>query len=575
MSIISFNATKCKHCYKCVRYCDVKAVMIKDERAEIMDDHCILCGHCLTVCPQEAKTLSSDLAQVKAMIEEGFQVVASIAPSYMAILKYHHLGQVKDALEKLGFCDVRETSEGAAFVTHEYERLIEEGTMDNIITTCCPSANDLIEMYYPDLVKYMAPVVSPMIAHGKLIKHEMGEETKVVFIGPCIAKKKEAQDPRHDQVIDAVLNFKDIENWLEEKKIDITQCEDKAFTAFDPAVNRLYPVTSGIISSVMANDHHDQYHKFYVHDVTNCIDLCESLQKGDIHHCFIEINSCAGGCIKGPAGSNEDISRFKAKLDLEATITRDPVPSAILEKASQGVSFDKAFLDRSLKDALPSQEEITEILHKTGKYRPEDQLNCGACGDPTCRDKAIAVYQHKAELEMCIPFMHSKAESLSNLVMETSPNAVIMVDKDMKIIEFSQRSSEFFGVPRSQALKKYLYEIMPTENVEKVFETHRPLHNKQVSYDNHDLDTTQTIVYIPSEDSVLMTITDISREIKEAKEEYEKKLETVDLAQKVIHKQMMVAQEIAGLLGETTAETKTTLTKLCKSLLDENQENRS
>ena len=163
--IIDFKATKCKHCYKCVRNCDVKAIMIRDERAEIMPDRCVLCGHCLQVCPQSAKTLVSDLEKVQSMVRRGEKVVVSIAPSYMGLLKHRSIGQVNTALRKLGFFDVRETSEGAAVVTAEYARLLEEGTMENIITTCCPSVNDLIEIYYPKLTQYMAPVVSPMIAH--------------------------------------------------------------------------------------------------------------------------------------------------------------------------------------------------------------------------------------------------------------------------------------------------------------------------------------------------------------------------------------------------------------------------
>ena len=149
MAIIDFKATKCKHCYKCVRNCEVKAIMIKDGRAEIMPDKCILCGKCLQICPQSAKQLVSDLGLVKSWIMSGQKVVVSIAPSYMGLLKFNTIGQVKAALKKLGFADVRETSEGAALVTEEYTRLLQEGKMENIITTCCPSVNDLIEIYYP------------------------------------------------------------------------------------------------------------------------------------------------------------------------------------------------------------------------------------------------------------------------------------------------------------------------------------------------------------------------------------------------------------------------------------------
>lgn len=574
MAIIDFKATKCRHCYKCVRNCEVKAIMVKDGRAEIMPDNCILCGRCLQICPQSAKTLVSDLGMVKAMIEAGEKVVVSIAPSYMGLLKYHTIGQVRCALMRLGFADVRETAEGAALVTAEYTRLLVEGTMENIISTCCPSVNALIEKYYPQLIPYLAPVVSPMIAHGRMIKQEMGADTKVVFLGPCIAKKQEALDPRHADCIDAVLNFNDINRWLNEEDIVIEDCENMPFEQLDPRVNRLYPVTNGVISSVMVTEaKQDRYRKFYVHGESNCIDLCQSMMRGEITGCFIEMNMCSGGCIKGPTVNDKSISRFKVKLDMEERISRDPVPEEETKPLLKEAALHKVFLDRTPKDPVPSEEEIRKILAKTGKIRPDDELNCGACGYPTCREKAIAVYQKKAELDMCIPFMYEKSKSFANLVMETSPNVVIIVDADMKIMEYSAVGEKYFGKTRAEALQMYLYEFIDPSDFQWVFDTHQNIHGKKVHYPEFKLDTLQNIVYIPEQNVVLATFIDITKEEEQARLEYERKLDTIDLAQKVIHKQMMVAQEIAGLLGETTAETKTTLTKLCKSLLEDGSDN--
>ena len=573
MEIIDFKATKCKHCYKCVRNCEVKAIMIKDGRAEIMPDKCILCGKCLQICPQSAKKLVSDLDIVKGYIKSGATTVVSLAPSYMGLLDYKTIGQVQAALKKLGFADVRETSEGAVMVTEEYARLLQEGTMENIITTCCPSVNDLIEIYYPQLVPYLAPVVSPMIAHGRLLKKEYGPDAKVVFIGPCIAKKKESGDDRHGDCIDAVINFNDLRQWLKESGIEIRECEDMPFVKADPKVNRLYPVTNGVVNSVLATEGRaDSYRKFYVHGIRNCIDLCESLSRGEIRGCFIEMNMCSGGCIKGPTVEDETISRFKVKLDMEETIAKEPVEAKTVSMMEEGVTLSKVYEDRSPKDPMPTEEEIKVILKDTGKSRPEDELNCGACGYPTCREKAIAVYQKKAELNMCIPFMHDKAESLANLVMETSPNVVLIVDKDMKIMEYSAVGEKYFGKTRAEALEMYLYEFIDPSDFQWVYDSHQNIHGKKITYPEYKLSTLQNIVYVEQQDVVLATFIDITREEEQMQQEYEKKLETIDLAQRVIHKQMMVAQEIAGLLGETTADTKTTLTKLCRSLLEEGSE---
>lgn len=573
--IIDFKATECKHCYKCVRNCDVKAIMIRDERAEIMPERCVLCGHCLQVCPQSAKTLVSDLDRVKSMIGQGKKVIVSVAPSYMGLLKYKDIGQVNAALRRLGFADVRETAEGAAVVTAKYARLLEEASMDNIITTCCPGVNDLVEIYYPELLPYLAPVVSPMIAHGMMLRKEYGPEAKIVFLGPCIAKKKEALDLRHEGFIDAVLNFNDINQWLADEQIIIKECEAIPFNAIDPKVNRLYPVTNGVVNSVLATQAYtDKYRKFYVHGVKNCLDLCESMRRGEISGCFIEMNMCSGGCVKGPTVEDGAfISRFKIKLDMEENIVRQPVSEEALDQRTQGLGFRKLFLDRSPKDPMPTEAQVRDILKRIGKTKPGDELNCGACGYGTCREKAVAVFQGKAELNMCIPYMHGKAESLANLVMETSPNVVLIVDREMKIKEYSAIGEKFFGKTRKEALNMYLYEFIDPSDFQWVFDTKNSIHGKKVTYsDYNNFATMQNIVYVEEQDVVLATIIDITKEEESVKQEFEKKLETIDLAQKVIHKQMMVAQEIAGLLGETTAETKTTLTKLCRSLLEDGNE---
>ena len=392
-------------------------------------------------------------------------------------------------------------------------------------------------------------------------------------MGPCIAKKKESQDPRHEDCIDAVLNFNEIQNWLKDEDISIEECRDDPFERINPKVNRLYPVTNGVINSVMATEGRvDSYRKFYVHGTKSCIDLCESMSRGEIKGCFIEINNCAGGCIQGPTVEDETISRFKVKMDMEDAIKKDPVDSKTVVQMLVDVRMEKEFADRSAREPMPTEEEIRAILKETGKNRPEDELNCGACGYPTCREKAIAVFQKKAELNMCIPFMHAKSESFANLVMETSPNIVLIVDKDMKVMEYSAVGEKYFGKTRAEALDMYLYEFIDPVDFQWVYDTHQSIHGKRVKYEEYSLSTLQNIVYIEKEDVVLATFIDITKEEEQAKADYDKKLETVDLAQRVIHKQMMVAQQIAGLLGETTADTKTTLTKLCQSMLEDGNE---
>ncbi len=573
MNVISFKEAKCKNCYKCVRTCEVKAITVTNSQAQIMNDKCILCGLCLEACPQNAKTFNSDLGKVKGYLRDNIPTIISMAPSYLGVLKYKTPGQVFTALLKLGFWKVFETAEGAAYVTKEYEKLLASGTMDNIITTCCPSVNDLIEIYYPTLTKYMAPVVSPMIAHGKILRKEYGKDVKIVFLGPCIAKKREAEgDPRTLGYIDAVINFTEFEQWLKEEEIQIEDLEDTPPENPDPKVNRLYPVSSGIISSVIASETPSKYRKFYVHGIENCMELLDSMEKGEITGSFIEANICTGGCIKGPVVNKEGLSRFKVKLDMEETIPKLPVDKEKFFEKGNNISFFKPFSSHSHNDPVPTEEEIIHILQKIGKTKPEDELNCGACGYSSCREKAIAVYQGKAELTMCIPYMHEKAQSMSNIVLETTPNIIILVDSEMKIIEFSGTAENYFHISKVKAKEKYLYELIDHTDFENVLATHEPIMGKKVEYPDLGITTLQTIVYVNEPNAVLGILQDITKEEEQNKQAFKVKMDTIEMAQKVINKQMLVAQQIAGLLGETTAETKVTLTKLRDTILNDGEE---
>ncbi len=567
MKVIDFKDAKCRHCYKCVRNCAVKAISVKDEQARIMVDHCINCGRCLEVCPQNAKTFASDLDRVKGYLSQGFKTIISIAPSYAGVLEFDTPGQVVDALQRLGFYEVRETAEGAALVTNEYKKLVRKGEMPNIITTCCPSVNDLVEKYYPDCAKLMAPVVSPMIAHGRYIKKVYGPDVKVVFLGPCIAKKQEAiGDDRVFGAIDAILTFEELADWLTEAGIDLHACEDKPMGNPDPKINRLYPVSGGVIQSVITEEDADGYHKVFVDGLENCMEMLECLQKGELDHCFIEANVCEGGCAKGPASAHWNTSYVKTKVKIENVVSykaaRD-LPDMTTEELA------KEFGDHSLSDVMPSEEQIRRILRSTGKYAPEDELNCGACGYSTCREKAIAVFQGKAELSMCMPYALAQAESMSNVVMDVTPNMIFVIGNDMRILDCNRKGQELLGVGHEEAVQRYIFEFIEADDIENALLTREPVLHKKIQLENGRMTAEETIVYIENLDAVLVTFQDITREEKVKEQHYNLKVETVEMAQKVIEKQMMVAQEIAGLLGETTAETKVTLTKLRDSILNE------
>lgn len=568
MKVIDFKDASCRHCYKCVRYCEVKAISVQNEQAHIMKEQCINCGHCLEVCPQNAKTFASDIERVKGYLGQGMKTVISIAPSYLGVLEYNKPGQIVDALLKLGFYEVRETAEGAALVTKEYWKLLKEGKMKNIITTCCPSVNDLIEKYYPDLIDQMAPVVSPMIAHGRLIKEIYGESTKVVFLGPCIAKKEEAVgDTRVFGAVDAILTFEEITKWWKAEGIEVLKCETQPVGNPNPYVNRLYPLGGGVVTSILSHSVEDNYYKVHVDGLRSCMELFEELLKGETEQCFFEVNVCEGGCIKGPASDKWQQTFIKAKMNVEDQV-------AHRERAKEiqtAVSLDKKFLDRHVEELHPEAAEMDAVLCAMGKYAKEDELNCGACGYPTCRAKAEAVYQKKAEIGMCLPHALEQAESMSNVVMDVTPSMIMIIDKDMRIRECNKKAQDMLAVSREEALERYIFEFMEDSDIAEVLKTKKSIVRKKIHVKSLRLTVVESIIYIEKLESVLVTYQDITKEEKAKEQHYNLKIETVEMAQKVIDKQMMVAQEIAGLLGETTAETKVTLSKLRDSILFEEE----
>lgn len=567
MPIIDFKAAMCKHCYKCVRGCEVKSIMIRDGHAYIMPNRCILCGQCLLNCPQTAKRVPSELEQVKEFIAAGKPVIASLSSSYIGVLPYRKRGQVKAAMKKLGFTEVRDVADGAALATREYVKLLEQGEMENIITTACPSIVNLIEIHYPELMKYLAPVLIPSGIHTRMLRAEFGEEAKVVVVGPCIAEKEKKRIVKPD----AVLTFEDLRQWLQEEQIDICQCEEENFEDQRPGASLRYPVSGGLLTAVQVTQTKpDRYRKFYVSGVKDCLDVCEAMKTGEVSGCFIEMNACHGGCVNGPATATE-VSSFKVKLDLEAMLPREAADWTMFPETVKNVEVSRTFSDRSQKEMIPTEEQLREILKKTGKSRPEQELNCGACGYPTCREKAIAVFQRKAEVEMCIPYLHDRAQSLSHLVMDISPNVILIIDEDLRILDCSASAERYFEKKTEELKGKPLRNFMNPEDVEEVFRTHQSIHSQKVLDPERALVTFQNIAYIEGSNFVIVTLIDVTKEEEQIRQEYEKKKATIDLAQKVIFKQMMVAQEIAGLLGETTAETKTTLTKLCSLIDDENE----
>lgn len=568
MAYISVKKANCKNCYKCLKHCAVKSIRYIDDRVDVLEDACILCGRCVNVCPQKAKTVVNDPDKVLRMLAEpGVRVAASLAPSYIGVYGQKNRGRMLAALRKLGFDEVQETALGAHEVSRRYKELLDEGTRPALLSTCCPAINELIVKYYPELTGLMAPVASPALAHGRMIKQTQGEDTKVVFIGPCLAKIKEIDD--HPESADAVLSFRMLDRLLEEKGIALDALEAEEPAALEAApFSRIYPIPEGVTRDVRraAGTHERTYNGYRFMSVCgleNVMGFLKELRDGQMERVFVELNACEGGCVGGPLIAPERRAAFRSQLEVEQYAEKSaPCDCSDLDLSLQ-------FKGEPLNAPVPDEATIRKILTEIGKPTPDKELNCGSCGYPTCREKAIAVYQKKAELHMCLPYINDLAQSLSNVTLNVSPNLILAVDRDMHIVEINQAAQTMFGVSRAMALKADLFEFMDPSDFEEVFATHRNILDKKVKLSPLDIITSQTLLYLEEQDLVMGFIKDITEEEQNREKAFRARLESAEMAQKVIEKQMIAAQEIASLLGETTAETKVTLNMLKSLIMDE------
>ncbi|TYP55431.1 [Fe-Fe] hydrogenase large subunit C-terminal domain-containing protein [Thermosediminibacter litoriperuensis] len=574
MDVISVSRANCKNCYRCVRHCPVKAIKITGGQAEVVDRLCLYCGSCVTECPQNAKKVRNDLDAVKQFIQAGEKVLASIAPSYPAAFGVDSPGEMFYLLKNLGFCGAEETAVGAELVSVEYRRLIEEGQTGPIITTACPVVKNLAEKYHPGLIGNLAPVVSPMVAHARLLKQRYGRDVKVVFIGPCIAKKAEARDRSVAGDVDAVLTFRELMDWLEEKAPAAARVESENLEgARQPFIARSYPLPGGLLKTSSITGDLLSREVVVVDGMEDCMELLDALERKSVNGRLFEMMACRGGCIGGPLmPTGRSLYERRQRLLSFIENNRWQADYRNIEVDGAGIDLRRSFEPKAFKAPRPTEPEIREILASIGKATPEKELNCGACGYPSCRKKAEAVYQGMAEPDMCIPYMRSRAESLANLIIDHAPNGIILVDGNMNIKEINKAAEKMFNADREQVIGKPLSTIIDDRDFAWVLANKTGLQDKKVNYPLNSLITLQTICYIGGEDLVLAIIQDITEQEKHRMELERVREETLEKAQEVINRQMRVAQEIAGLLGETTAESKVLLLKLMELVKSRGEE---
>jgi iron only hydrogenase large subunit-like protein/uncharacterized Fe-S cluster-containing protein len=555
---IVFTLTaRCRDCYRCLRSCPVKAIRMKDGQAYVDEKRCISCGTCIRVCPQQAKSFRQDIEMVQTMIESGRFVAASIAPSFAAVFTGWQRKRLPSALRALGFRYVGHTSQGAYQISAHMAKLVQDDGSRTYVGTACPAVVSYVEKYHQKIVPYLLPLVSPMVAHARMLKKRHGPESGVVFIGPCVAKKSEILRPGVAGAVDYVLTFKELMTWLEKRDINLSMCEESNFDEQPVNCAQLYPLPGGSIKTAGLKDDGLELNMVRADGVLNVKDLLCSLP-GDSPYTLLEPLFCSQGCINGP-GIGQDENIFEKRKDIveyDREVSGLPVPP--LEPYEL---FHADFAEESRFLPEVSEEEIQSIFEKTGKADPQQRLNCGACGYDTCRDKAIAVAQGMAEQEMCIPYMRRLAERRTDRILDTSPNGIVILDENLIIISMNPTFKQFFscsdavlGRPISYLMDPAPFEKLVSGVADRfdITATHRP----------YNLHCRELLYILKEEKQVVGIFINITSEQEQEKKLKEIRSQTIEQANELLEHQVKMALNIAQFLGESTAKGEALVRKL-------------
>ena len=555
---LTLKKSNCKNCYKCIRNCPVKAIRFSGNQAHIIGNECILCGQCFVVCPQNAKEIVDEIEKVKVFLQNGDPVVVSLAPSFIANYDGVGINSMRKALKQLGFYDVEETAMGATVVKTEYERMLKEDDRDIVISSCCHSINLLIQKHYPFALEYLADVKSPMQVHCQDIKKRINN-AKTVFIGPCVAKKDEAE--YYEGIVDAVLTFEELSLMLKAENIELEKELDKD----ENTKARFFPTTGGVLKTMSQEE--SRYSYVAIDGVENCIAVLNDIKAGKIHNCFIEMSACLGSCVGGPVmekyhhlSSVTDYIRVANYAGNKDFCVSQP-ESAELQK---GFEFIEQRIPR------PSEIEINNILRQMGKFKPSQELNCGSCGYNTCREKAIAICQGKAEISMCLPYLKDKAENFSDNIVKNTPNGLFVLNEQLEVQQINEAARKIMNIrSASDVLGENVIRILDPTIFLNVIEKNRFVRDERVFLAEYNRYVELTIVYDKESHLLICIMRDVTDEENEREKKERISRQTIEVADKVVDKQMRIVQEIASLLGETAAETKIALAKLKESITDE------
>ena len=552
---LKLRKTNCKNCYKCIRHCPVKSIRFSGNQAHIVGNECILCGQCFVVCPQNAKEIADATEAVKVLLEGEEPVVASIAPSFIANYGVG-IEAMEQALRQLGFAAAEETAIGATYVNRMYEDILRNRKPDVLISSCCHSVNLLIQKYFPQALPYLADVISPMQAHSVDIRRRM-PNAHVVFIGPCLSKKDEAD--HYTGYVDEVMTFEELTRMLEEANIQLEQNVDHN----SQSRTRLFPTSGGILKTM---EKVPGYQYISVDGIENCIAALHDLEQGGLNNCFIEMSACAGSCIGGPVMEKYHRTPIRDYAAVDAYAGSEDFPIETLPQ--ERIHKEMEAINRKLPQ--PTETEIFTILRQMGKNKPSDELNCGSCGYNTCREKAIAIYQGKADLTMCLPYLKDRAENFSDHIINNTSNGILVLNESLEVQQINQTACEILNVRHpSNVLGEQVIRIRDPKDFLDVKNGGATIRDRRTYLAEYNKYVDETILYDASYRVLMCMMRDVTEEERQRRTKESIRQQTIETADKVVDKQMRIVQEIASLLGETAAETKIALTKLKGAISDE------
>ncbi len=550
---------ECHDCYKCVRECHVKAISIQQGHASVLPEKCIACGNCVQACPNNAKRVRNDIEKVKNLFRAQQEVYVSLAPSWSGIFEYTPSKMIA-LLKKLGFKHVSETALGAQEVSIECAKLMKEKDKGLFISSACPVVVDYIRLYNTKFLPYITPVASPALTHAKMLKEIYGKHIHIVFIGPCIAKKNESDN--NPDLIDAALTFEELKFWLQDEYISADDIEDNGCESFVPEnayEGALYPIEGGMNETIKKGKMADDVQFVNISSIENLEKALKGLDPATINKkIFIEALACNGGCLAGPCSSTKKTELLRVSDTLAKVKTREEIPNepkTVVEKQYEKKSLEKHSYD---------YETISEALKKIGKYTEEDELNCGGCGYNTCRELACALLSGEAEPSMCVSYMRKIAMQKAAAMLRCMPSAIVMVDKDLKIVESNEAFMKMFCADmydifsdRPEGLNGACIDrIVDFADIFKeTLKSSKDIHKEHYPVKNRLYDI--SAFSIEKNELAGAIITDVTQS-ELGREKIAQK------AHEVINKNIAIVQEIACLLGEHMVETELLLSTIAQ-----------